>query len=75
MSVCLTSFHFIFMSERAKQEPFVRIVNINVLDNPSTMVNPFQFEIVFESKCDLNEGIPSSSYKWYRFGVEIDLCG
>ena len=44
------------MANTAANEPVVRIVNINVLDNPSTMVNPFQLEIVFEASRNLNEG-------------------
>ena len=47
--------------------PLVRIVNINVLDNPTTLLNPFQLEIVFEAKSDLNEGI-------YKFVIKyLDL--
>lgn len=45
------------MTEGVDKGALVRIVNVNILDNPTTMVNPFQLEIVFESKCDLREGI------------------
>ncbi|OAO14038.1 anti-silencing factor [Blastocystis sp. ATCC 50177/Nand II] len=31
----------------------VRVVNVNVLDNPTSLTNPFQFEIIFESSRDL----------------------
>ena len=35
----------------------VNIVNVHVLDNPTVATNPFQFEIVFESQVDLEEGV------------------
>ena len=34
----------------------VRVVNVNVLDNPTSLTNPFQFEIIFESSRDLLDG-------------------
>ena len=44
------------MTTNIGKEAVVRIVNINILDNPTIMTNPFQLEIIFESKCDLREG-------------------
>lgn len=35
----------------------VRVVNVNVLDNPTSLTNPFQFEIIFESSRDLLDGM------------------
>ena len=34
----------------------VRVVNVNVLDNPTSLTNPFQFEIIFEPSRDLLDG-------------------
>lgn len=34
----------------------MNIVNVNVLDNPTVATNPFQFEIIFESYVDLEQG-------------------
>jgi hypothetical protein len=34
----------------------VSITDVQVLDNPSTFLNPFQFEITFECIRDLREG-------------------
>ena len=39
----------------------VRIVNVNVLDNPTSLTNPFQFEIIFESSRDLTDGTTAAS--------------
>lgn len=39
----------------------VRIVNVNVLDNPTSLTNPFQFEIIFESSRDLADGTTAGS--------------
>lgn len=39
----------------------VRIVNVNVLDNPTSLTNPFQFEIIFESSRDLADGTTAAS--------------
>lgn len=44
------------MEKRRETEPLVNIVNVNVLDNPTTATNPFQFEIIFESYTNLDEG-------------------
>ena len=60
--------------QRRDCEPPVNIVNVNVLDNPTVATNPFQFEIIFESYIDLEEG--KLNYAWsdkIRFGVENDL--
>jgi len=34
----------------------VNVMNINVLDNPTVFINPFQFEITFEAKEALPDG-------------------
>lgn len=62
------------MTEGVDKGALVRIVNVNILDNPTTMVNPFQLEIVFESKCDLREGIIPITWMISRFGMETNLC-
>ena len=55
--------------------PIINVVNVNVLDNPTSATNPFQFEIVFEACRDLDDGM---SYfhviMVFRYGVEDDLC-
>ena len=35
----------------------VQITDVQVLDNPTSFLNPFQFEITFECIRDLQEGI------------------
>ncbi len=35
----------------------VNILNVNVLDNPSHFLNPFQFEITFECLQELQDGM------------------
>ncbi|XP_063219868.1 histone chaperone asf1-like [Bacillus rossius redtenbacheri] len=35
----------------------VQVINVMVLDNPSSFLNPFQFEITFESMIDLQEDL------------------
>ena len=50
------------MTTNIGKEAVVRIVNINILDNPTIMTNPFQLEIIFQSKCDLREGFPFLLY-------------
>lgn len=52
----------------------VNIVNVNVLDNPTVATNPFQFEIVFESQVDLEEGTMCLLSFHVRFGVANDVC-
>ncbi|CBK22493.2 uncharacterized protein [Blastocystis hominis] len=37
--------------------PIINVVNVNVLDNPSSITNPFQFEIIFEARCDLEDDL------------------
>lgn len=55
-------------------EPLVNIVNVNVLDNPTVATNPFQFEIIFESYVDLEQGkLQFSCDDEIRFGMENDL--
>lgn len=44
------------MSVSVDTTPVVKVLNVNVLDNPSSMTNPFLFEIVFESSRDLKDG-------------------
>ena len=34
----------------------VQVTNVTVLDNPSSFLNPFQFQITFESIEDLQDG-------------------
>ena len=34
----------------------VQVTNVTVLDNPTTFLNPFQFEITFECFEDLPDG-------------------
>lgn len=34
----------------------ISILDVQVLDNPSTFLNPFQFEVTFECLKDLREG-------------------
>jgi len=36
---------------------FVNIQNIDVLDNPTSFLNPFQFEVTFECISELSDGI------------------
>ncbi|CBK22106.2 uncharacterized protein [Blastocystis hominis] len=45
------------MSVSNSSNSIIRIVNINVLDNPSPITHAFQFEIVFESQKDLPEDL------------------
>lgn len=44
------------MSQRDDRFPWINVVNVNVLDNPTSVTNPFQFEIIFEACQDLQEG-------------------
>ena len=44
------------METKREAQPLVNIVNVNVLDNPTSATNPFQFEIIFESCTNLEEG-------------------
>ena len=44
------------METKREAQPLVNIVNVNVLDNPTSVTNPFQFEIIFESCTNLEEG-------------------
>ena len=44
------------MSVSVDTTPVVKVLNVNVLYNPSSMTNPFLFEIVFESSRDLKDG-------------------
>lgn len=37
---------------------YVNVLNVQVLDNPSAFVNPFQFEITFECVNQLKDGEP-----------------
>lgn len=50
----------------------VNILNIQVLDNPTKFLNPFQFEITFECISPLKEGNSCffivSSYSFYAVG-------
>ena len=39
----------------------VNVTSVNVLDNPSRFVNPFQFEISFECIHPLKEGSPHAT--------------
>ena len=39
----------------------VRIVNVNVLDNPTSLTNHFLFEIIFVSIRDLADGSSAAS--------------
>ena len=56
--------------------PIINVVNVNVLDNPSSITNPFQFEIIFEARCDLEDGGPRFLFSLIiRPRVENDLCG
>lgn len=63
----------------------VNITNIQVLDNPTRLGNPFQFEITFECIAALQYGIaifikgfgikPTLYFLFYvRFGVEDCIC-
>lgn len=60
-------FHLSLMSSVKSSDSIVRIVNINVLDNPSPITHAFQFEIVFEASKDLSEGCSVERF------VNIDL--
>lgn len=58
----------------------VNITNIQVLDNPTRLGNPFQFEITFECIAALQNGSPPGccalpSHCLPRFGVEDSVCG
>ena len=46
----------------------VRVVNVNVLDNPTSLTNPFQFEIIFESSRDLLDG----THAVVQWGVDLE---
>lgn len=46
----------IIMSIMADSSPVVRVLNVNVMDNPTALTNPFQFEIIFEASRDLKDG-------------------
>ena len=52
------------METKREAQPLVNIVNVNVLDNPTSATNPFQFEIIFESCTNLEEGT-SEVRKYY----------
>lgn len=52
----------------------IRIVNINVLDNPAPITHAFQFEIIFESQKDLPEGIYFHFQLSNRFGMAYFVC-
>lgn len=55
--------------------PIINVVNVNVLDNPSSITNPFQFEIIFEARCDLEDGGALSGFSIIiRPRVENDVC-
>lgn len=45
------------MSQIEDRLPWINVVNVNVLDNPTSATNPFQFEIIFEACQDLEEGL------------------
>ncbi|KAK8806720.1 hypothetical protein WA588_005523 [Blastocystis sp. NMH] len=45
------------METKREAQPLVNIVNVNVLDNPTSATNPFQFEIIFESCTNLEEDL------------------
>jgi len=34
----------------------VNIINVSVMDNPSSFTNPFQFEVTFECLQELSDG-------------------
>lgn len=55
------------MADSTRNDSVVKVLNVNVLDNPTCLTNPFQFEIVFESNRDLKEG------KQFGGLVSIDL--
>ena len=55
------------MSIVADSSPVVRVLNVNVMDNPTALTNPFQFEIIFESNCDLKDG----KYLFFEMIVQI----
>lgn len=44
------------MSVISDKIPIINVVNVNVLDNPTSATNPFQFEIIFEACKDLEDG-------------------
>ena len=44
------------MSGSEDKIPIINVVNVNVLDNPTSATNPFQFEIIFEACKDLQDG-------------------
>ncbi|KAK8821804.1 hypothetical protein WA556_002249 [Blastocystis sp. ATCC 50177/Nand II] len=45
------------MSQIEDRLPWINVVNVNVLDNPTSATNPFQFEIIFEACQDLEEDL------------------
>ena len=55
------------MSIVADSSPVVRVLNVNVMDNPTALTNPFQFEIIFESNRDLKDG----KYLFFEMIVQI----
>ena len=62
------------MSVSNSSNSIIRIVNINVLDNPSPITHAFQFEIVFESQKDLPEGTNFHLESSNRFGMAHFVC-
>ena len=44
------------MSVLSDASQVVRVLNVNVMDNPTALTNPFQFEIIFEANRDLKDG-------------------
>ncbi len=65
----------------------VNIINVEVLDNPTSFSNPLQFDITFECIQQLEEGkvysdenlilieaIHNNIFAFFRFGMEGNLC-
>lgn len=62
----------------------INVTSVNVLDNPSKVTNPLQFEIQYDCLYDLSDGMCCCSVEVgngmtmfpcvCRSGMEIDVC-
>lgn len=51
---------------------YVTLTNISVLDNPTSFLNPFQFEVTFECIHSLDDG--TCPYSIIMEGGPFDTC-
>lgn len=51
----------------------VNIINVSVMDNPSSFTNPFQFEVTFECLQELSDGKYLIYIKIYHYDYSIHV--